>query len=59
MVSSSFFKRKGINEIKEVLNLAKSKDSNINHVTSDGFHAYKYSVKRISIATIEHLLIKL
>lgn len=46
MVSSSFFNRRGINEIKEVLNLAKSKDSNINHVTSDGFHAYKYSVKR-------------
>ena len=46
-VSSSFFEKRGIEEVRQVLSWAKTKDNNINHVTTDGFHVYKHSVKRI------------
>ncbi|MBI4159300.1 IS1/IS6 family transposase [Candidatus Woesearchaeota archaeon] len=47
MIASGFFKNRGIEEIKEVLKLAKSKDNKISHVTTDGFTAYKKVVKKV------------
>ena len=46
MIASGFFDKRGMEEIKEVLKLAKSKDNKINHITTDGFNVYKNVVRK-------------